>query len=136
MNSSDDSVVLPMWRGRRGVINTIFVSVIGVAAAVAFWFFAVTVVIRPACTELGEQRGLTFVDYKVYTRQQKASSACVFKSRSGATQDVYLTEATSFVTDLWVAFALSPMITVPAFIVLFAVTWTRLTNDGRRRGKA
>jgi len=44
-------------------------------------------------------------------------------------------EAASYLTDLWVGVAFSPQISVPAFILLFAIARTRLASrDGRGGG--
>ena len=121
-------VVLPMWRGRRGMIATIACGVLGLAAAAALWAFAVRAAVRPACEAYGRSHGMTYVDYKVYRRQQRASSACILASPSGATHDVALPEAASYLTDLWVSVAFSLQISVPAFILLFAIARTRLSS--------
>jgi hypothetical protein len=135
MNHQDPSVVLPMWRARRGVINTIACGVLGIAAAAAFSMFAVRVAVTPACTAYGRSHGMTYVDYKVYAKTQRASSACILASSSGATHSVSLPEAASYLTDLWVGVAFSPQISVPAFILLFAIARTRLASrDGRGGG--
>jgi hypothetical protein len=126
------AVVLPMWRGRRGVINTIVCGILGLAAAFGLWTFAVRVAVIPACTAYARSRGLTYVDYKVYDRKQRASSACIFKSSNGATQDVLLPEAASYLTDLWVGLAFSFQISVPGFILLFAIARTRLASADDR----
>lgn len=128
MNPQTSSVVLPMWRGRRGVLNTIACGVLGIGAAAALWMFAVRVAVDPACTAYGRSHGMTYVDYKVFTSQRRASSACVLASPSGARHDVSLPEAASFVTDLWVGLAFSLQISVPGFILLFAIARTRMAR--------
>lgn len=133
MSSSDADVVLPMWRGTRGVINTAFVGVLGVAAAAAFWIFAVAVVVRPACTAYARAHGLTYVDYTVFWQQIRSSSACEFQSSRGTSESVKLVNATSFLADTWVGIAFSPMITAPAFIVLFAFAWTSVRGGWKPR---
>jgi hypothetical protein len=126
-----------MWRGRRGTINTIVCGVLGIAAASAFWMFAVRAAVTPACTAYGRSHGMTYVDYKVYSKMQRASSACILASPSGAMHDVALPEAASYLTDLWVSLAFSLQISIPGFILLFAVARTRMAGavlEGERGG--
>ena len=124
-----------MWRGRRGVLNTAVCAVLGLAAAFALWIFAVRVAVVPACTAYGTHHDMTYVDYKVYRTQQRASAACILTSPGGATHDVAITEAASYITDLWVGLAFSLQISVPAFILLFAIARTRMAGPfPQRRG--
>lgn len=132
MNSQDSRVVLPMWRGRRGAINTITCAVLGIVAASAFWMLAVRAAVDPACTAYGRSHGMTYVDYKVYETKQVASSACILTSSSGAAHDVLLPEAASYFTDLLVRFAFSLQISIPGFTLLFAILWTRMASGGRQ----
>ena len=131
MSYHDPSVVLPMWRGRRGAVNTIACSILGIAAAFAFWTFAVRVAVAPACTAYGRDHAMTYVDYKVNSWTRRSSSSCILKSSSGATRSVSLPVAASYFTDLWVGVAFSPEFSVPAFILLFAIARTRMASRER-----
>lgn len=131
MNTQDSQVVLPIWKGRRGVMNTLICGILGVLCAFVLWQFAVRTAVNPACSAYGESHGMTYVDYKVYSSQRRASSACIFKTHRGGMQDVSLHEAASYFTDLWVGLAFSLEITVPAFILLFAIARSGMAGFGR-----
>lgn len=133
-DSQHSSVVLPMWRGRRGALNTIACGVLGFAAAFALWTFAARVAVVPACTAYGRSHGMTYVDYEVYSGTRRASSACILESSSGAKHSVSLPNAASLLTDFWVGIAFSPELSVPAFVVLFALARTRMARGGREGG--
>jgi hypothetical protein len=136
MPAQEPQAVLPMWKGRRGVINTLICGILGVVCAFAFWQFAVRTAVMPACMTYGKSHELTYVDYKVYSSQRHASSACIFKTQRGGTQDVALPEAASYLTDLWVGVAFNILLTIPSFILLFAIAGTGITCLGRKRAKA
>lgn len=125
---TDPSVVLPMWRGRRGVVNTIVCGVVGLFCAFAFLKFAERTAVVPACRAYATSHGLTYVDYTVYSSKRRASSACVFRTPKGGTEDVSLPDAASTFTDLWVGVAYSLEFTAPALILLFAVLLTKLSR--------
>lgn len=125
---TDPSVVLPMWRGRRGVVNTLVCGVVGVLCAFALLRFAERAVVVPACTAYAKSHGLTYVDYKVYSSKRRASSACILRTSKGGTEDVSLPDAASTFTDLWVGVAFSLEFTTPALILLFAVLLTKLSR--------
>lgn len=128
MTHQDPSSVLPMWRGRRGMLNTMVCGALGLAAAFALWTFAARVAVIPACNAYGRVHGMSYVDYKVYTTTRRASSACILRAPAGATHNVSLPDAASYFTDLWVGIAFSPELSMPAFTLLFAVALTRWTG--------
>lgn len=117
-----------MWRGRRGALNAIACGVLGLGAALALWVVAVRVAVVPGCTAYAAQHEMTYVDYKVYGKKRHSSGACILASANGATHDVAITEATSYLVDLGVGLAFSLEISVPAFILLFAIARTRLAK--------
>jgi hypothetical protein len=135
MPSPPPSVVLPLWRGRRGWINTLACGVLGLLGAAALWLLAERAAVEPACAAYGQSHGWVYVDYKVYSAQRHGSAACVFRAGAAGTRDISLREAASYFTDLWVGMAFSLELTVPAFILLFAVARTGLYFAVlRRRG--
>ncbi len=87
------SAVLPRWRGRRGLINTLVCAVLGVACALAFLVVAERSAVEPACIASAEAHGLTYVDYQVYSSKRRASSACLFRTAKGSIEDVSLPDA-------------------------------------------
>jgi hypothetical protein len=69
---------------------------------------------------------MTYVDFKVYRNHRSESAACLFRTSSGHIKDVSLREAASYFTDLWVGIAFALELTVPVFILLFALARTGL----------
>ena len=112
---------LPLWKGRRGVINTVMCCVLALPCAYALWAFAERSVIVPVCTAYASAHGLTYTDFKLTGVKQADTVVCLFARANGASQEVHLNELVSFFTDAWVGFALSLEITIPAFAVLLAL---------------
>ena len=128
----DPPAELPLWKGRRGVINAVMCCVLALPCAYALWAFAERSVIVPACTTYASAHGLTYTDFKLTGVKQADTVVCLLAQANGASQEVHLNELVSFFTDAWVGFALSLEITVPAFAVLLAllrVGWYRRTNS-------
>jgi hypothetical protein len=129
-------VELPIWKGRRGMGNTLACGVLGLLRALGLWLFAARAAAEPAGIAYGQSHDMTYVDCKVYSHSRHESAACVFRTRSGAVQDISLRDAVSYFTDLWVGFAFAIEITVPAFIILFAVARAGLHLASVRRNAA
>ena len=62
----------------------------------------------------------------------RSGAICAFKDAAGSATDVYLRDV-SLIDSFWVSFAVSLTITVPAFIILFAVLRTWLATSRARR---
>jgi hypothetical protein len=117
----DEPVEFPIWRGRRGLINTVLCCILGLACAIGLAQFAERMVVVPKCTAYGESRDITYSGYTIYTSMRHGAGACSFKTKRGGVEDVSLEEVTSLVTDLWLGIAFQLDLTVPAFILLFAL---------------
>jgi hypothetical protein len=121
---------LPIWKGRRGVINTIMCCVLSLPCAFGLWFLAERSVIVPACTAYASAHGMTYTDFKLTGVKEASTVVCVLTQANGRNQDIHLSELVPFLTDLWVGFAMSLQITVPAFAILLAlvrVGWYKRT---------
>lgn len=122
---TDSSPTLPMWRGRRGAIATAYLGVLAVVFGLGLMEFAERVGVVPACRDYAKAHGSQYVSmYSSSGGTTKRSAAiCTFKSDTGH-EDVRLIDI-SVLTDLWVSFAVSLEITIPGFLILFAVirTW-------------
>lgn len=121
MDLPPEPVELPIWRGRRGLINTVICGALGLACGVGLAELAERRVVVPECTAYGERHGMRYTDYRVYTSGLHGSGVCSFKTGRGGVEDVSLEEATSWFTDFYLGIAFKLELTVPLFIVLFAV---------------
>lgn len=121
---------LPIWKGRRGVINTAMCCVLSLPCALGIWFLTERSTIAPACTSYASAHGMTYTDFKLTGVKQASTVVCVLTQANGKSQDVHLSEIVPFLTDAWVGFAMSLEITIPAFAILLAlirVGWYRHT---------
>jgi hypothetical protein len=56
---SDPSTELPIWKGRRGLINTAFCLALSLPCAFGLWFLAERTTIIPACSAYASAHGIT-----------------------------------------------------------------------------
>jgi len=73
---------------------------------------------------------MTYTDFRLVGVKRKSTVVCMLTQIDGRNEDIRLNELVSFLTNLWVEFALSLEITIPAFAILFAlgrVAWYRRT---------
>jgi hypothetical protein len=121
---------LPIWKGRRGFINTVLCCVLSLPCALGLWFFAERSTIVPACTAYAAAHGMSYTDFKLVGVRHASTVVCLLTQANGGTQDVHLGDVVSFFTDFWVGFAMSLEFTVPGFAILLAlarVGWYRHT---------
>ena len=121
---------LPIWKGRRGLINTVMCCVLSLPCAFGVWLLAERSVIVPACTAYASAHGLTYTDFKLTGVKDRTTVVCLLTQADGTEQDIHLSELVSFLTDSLVDFAMSLQITVPAFAVLLGlvrVGWYKRT---------
>ena len=116
-----EPVVFPIWKGRRGLINTVICSILGLACAIGLLEFAERTVVVPKCTAYGLSRGMTYTDNTIYTSMRHGAGKCSFKTKGGGVENASFEEATSLITDLWLGFAFQLELTIPAFILLLAL---------------
>lgn len=116
-----EPVEFPIWRGRRGLINTVLCGILGLVCAIGLAEFAEHKVVVPKCTAYGENLGMTYSSYTIYTGGRHGTGQCSFKTKRGGTEDVSIEEATSLFTDLWLGIAFQLDLTIPVFILLFAI---------------
>ena len=117
----DRPVALPIWRGRRGLVNTAICGVLGLLLASGLAVLVDHTVVVPGCTAYGQSHGMMYLDYKVYTSAKQESGACIFRTAGEHIQDVSFREAISFFTDLWLGIAYNLQLTVPSFILLLGL---------------
>src|SRR5262249_51970223 len=119
------SPTLPMWRGRRGAIATAYLGGLAIVFGLGLMEFAERYGVVPACRDYAKAHGLQYVSMhsNTDTTTKKSGATCIFKGATGR-EDVRLIDI-SVLTDSWVSFAVSLEITIPGFLILFAVirTW-------------
>ena len=121
---------LPIWKGRRGLVNTVLCCVLSLPCAFGLWFLAERSTIVPACTAYARANAMTYTDFKLVGVKQASTVVCMLTQADGKDQDVHLSELVPYLTDVLVGFAMSLEITVPGFAVLLAlvrVGWYRRT---------
>ncbi len=129
---NEPAAELPIWKGRRGVVNTVMCLLLGVLAAFAAWSLAERLVIVPACTDYAGAHGLTYADFKLVGVEHASTVVCLLTRPDGLTRDVYLNELVSSIANLGVELAMSLEFTVPGFAVLFALARVWLHVRGAR----
>ena len=77
---------------------------------------------------------MTYTDFKLVGVEHASTVVCLLNQGNGTNQDVYLNELVSYLTDLWVGFAMSLEITVPGFAILLALVRVGLYRRGARIG--
>jgi hypothetical protein len=125
---------LPIWQGRRGVINTVMCCVLALPCAFGMWFLAERSTIVPACTAYAASRGMSYTDFKLVGVKQASTVVCILTQTDGRKQDVHLSELVPYLTDLWVGFAMSLEFTVPGFAILLALARVGLHGLSSRPG--
>ena len=118
---SDRPGDFPIWRGRRGLVNTAICGVLGFLIAFGLAEFVERTVVVPGCTGYGQSHGMTYLDYKIYTNSKHESGACIFRTAGGHVEDVSFREAISFFADLWLGIVFKLELTVPSFILLLGL---------------
>jgi hypothetical protein len=73
---------------------------------------------------------MTYTDFKLVGVKHASTVVCLLNQGDGKNQDVYLNGLVSYLTDLWVGFAMSLEITVPGFAVLLALIRVGLYRRG------
>jgi hypothetical protein len=127
---SDAPPELPLWKGRRGVINTVACCVLSLPCAFALWLVAERGTIVPACTAYASSHGMTYTDFKLVGVKHASTVVCLLSQGDGKIQDVYLSETVSYLADLWAGFAMTLEITVPGFAILLALLRVGLYRHG------
>jgi hypothetical protein len=116
-----DTVVFPIWKGRRGLVNAVICSILGLACAIGLLKFAERTVVVPKCTAYGQSRGMTYSGNALYTSMRYGAGKCIFKTKNGGVEDVSFEDATSLFTGLWLGLAFQLDLTIPTFILLLAL---------------
>jgi hypothetical protein len=123
---AEPSPVLPIWRGRRGAITLAFISVLALVCGLGLMEFAERFGVVPACRGYAQAQGWQYVSYRTYddSLTNRSGAICAFKDQNGSPTDVYVRDI-SLLTNFWVSFAVRLVITVPTFVILFAIvrTW-------------
>jgi len=123
---NDPSPTLPIWRGRRGAIATAYLGVLAVICGLGLMEFAERFGVVPACRDYAQAQGWQYVSYRTYddSLTNRSGAICSFMDENGSPTDVYVRDI-SLLTNFWVSFAVRLVITVPTFVILFAVirTW-------------
>ena len=112
--------VLPMWKGRSGLINTVICGVVGFACAVGLLIFAERSTIIPACATYANTIGMTYSDFGLRSYKSSDRVYCILRNNQGATKSVYLNTLVPTATDWLVGFAVDIAINVLLFILLVA----------------
>ena len=96
---SGEPTELPLWKGRRGVINAVVCCVLSLPCAFGLWFFAERSTIVPSCTAYASGHGMTYADFKLVGVKQASTVVCLLERRQRAETDVYLNELVSYLTN-------------------------------------
>lgn len=123
---------LPIWKGRRGLINAALCCVLALPCAFGLLKFAERRVIGPACTAYARDHGMTYRSFTTTGTASAPSShvACVLTQADGSNGTAGLETLVPFLTNAWVLFAVDIAITIPAFAVLLGllrVAWYKRT---------
>jgi len=113
--------VFPIWKGRRGLVNAVICSTLGVACAIGLLKFAERLIVVPKCTAYGQSRSMTYSGNVLNTSMRYGAGKCIYKTKNGGVEDVSFEEATSLITGLWLGLAFQLDLTIPTFILLFAL---------------
>ena len=76
---------------------------------------------------------MTYADFKLVGVKQASTVVCLLERGNGQRQDVYLNELVSYLTNVWVEFAMTLEITVPGFAILLGLVRVGLYRLGTRR---
>jgi len=123
---------LPLWKGRRGLVNTVACCALALPCAWGLWLLAERSVIIPACTRYARSQGLAYADFRMVGVKHASTVVCVLVQDGGKTSDVYLDTIVPFITNLLTEFAMSPEFTVPAFAIALAILRVALYRLGTR----
>lgn len=132
---ADPSPVLPIWRGRRGAIATAYLGALAVICGLGLMDFAERFGVVPACRDYARAQGWQYLSMHSYSNStsNRSGAICTFKSDAGHVEDIRLLDI-SILTNFWVSFSVSLQVTIPAFLVLFAVIRTWLLKRGTTLG--
>jgi hypothetical protein len=123
--------VPPIWKGRRGWINTGVCCVLALACAVGLLLLVERSVVVPACSAYASKHEMTYKDFKLTGLRTTSNVVCVLAKANGKMQDIHLRELVSYVTDFLVGIAMSLEFTVPLLAIFFAImrlVWYRRTG--------
>jgi hypothetical protein len=111
-----------MWKGRRGLVNTIACCALSLPCAFGLWLLAERSTIVPACTSYARAHGAAYLDFKLVGVKHASTVVCLLAEGNGKVLDVHLNELIPYITNLLVELAMTLELTVPAFAVLLAMT--------------
>jgi hypothetical protein len=90
--------------------------------------------VEPACRRYAQAHGWDYLSMQSHSDAtiKRSAATCTFRSAAGR-EEVHLFDI-SVLTNLWVSFAVSLQITVPGFLILFAVIRTWLLKRSSTAG--
>jgi hypothetical protein len=112
----------PIWKGRRGIVNTGLVLFFAIALGMGLFLLADRTTIQPACAGYAEAHGMTYKDFTLVGLKRASTVVCRMTRDNGSTKSVYLGELVPAYKDYLVSFAMSVEFTMPGFAVLLAMT--------------
>lgn len=110
-----------IWRGRKGLLNTVACLVLAVPCALFLSFLVERNTVAPTCRAYGQPLGLVYLGIEHYTNSDDNRTVCIFLQPNGSKIEVPFAKFVSFFSDLWVGFTVDLKFTLPAFIVLLAL---------------
>jgi len=123
---------LPIWKGRRGMVNAAACCILALPCAFALWVYTDTSTITPNCTEYGRTHGMTYTDFKTYSNRRDSNIGCLFKQANEQEAEVPFSEVAPFITKVWVDFAMALEFTIPVFAILLGLARAHIYMRGAR----
>jgi hypothetical protein len=127
-------VVLPMWRGRRGLVAAALCFVLAIGCGMGLLLLVERSTIAPACRGYAAAHEMRYVDFKLVGVKRNSTVVCLLARPDGTSHDVYLRELVSTFTDLWVGILVSLEFTVPALAILLALARVALYRLAGSKG--
>ena len=83
---------LPIWKGRRGVLNTAACCVLSLPCAFALFSLAARSTVVPVCTAYAGAHEMAYADFKLVGVKHASTVVCLLIQANGKHQDIYLRE--------------------------------------------
>lgn len=116
--STDQNPFSGLWSGRNGLRHVLAVFIPALLCALALQWATERHTVAPVCTAYGNKLGLTYQGADATYANDVHTSVCRYRKPDGSEETISTSKVFSFLTDLWVSFALDLKMTVLAFLAL------------------